>query len=123
MKKTVQIVTIPLGESSKLAKKDTSDKYELAEGETVFVNGIGYTPQQLLVLSDDEIQKGDWCTMLDSFGNVMLGLPQQYNPSYGDVGYFKPITEYRDVVDYIRSRFYDIDNLIAKGEAVVCQTK
>jgi hypothetical protein len=37
---------------------------------------------------------------------------------YGDVGYFKPITEYRDVVDYIRSRYYDIDNLIAKGEAV-----
>ena len=59
MKKTVQIVTIPLGESSKLAKKDTSDKYELAEGETVFVNGIGYTPQQLLVLSDDEIVKDD----------------------------------------------------------------
>ena len=59
MKKTVKIVTIPLNKSGKLAKKDTSDKYELAEGETVFVNGFGYTPQQLLVLSDDEIQGGD----------------------------------------------------------------
>jgi hypothetical protein len=55
MKKTVQIVTIPLNKSGKLAKKDTSDKYELAEGETVFVNGFGYTPQQLLVLSNDGI--------------------------------------------------------------------
>jgi hypothetical protein len=55
MKKTVKIVTIPLNKSGKLAKKDTSDKYELAEGETVFVNGFGYTPQQLLVLSDDGI--------------------------------------------------------------------
>jgi len=59
MKKTVQIVTIPLDKSGKLAKKDTSDKYELAEGETVFVNGFGYTAQQLLVLSDDKIQEGD----------------------------------------------------------------
>ena len=55
MKKTAQIVAIPLNKSGKLAKKDTSDKYELAEGETVFVNGFGYTPQQLLVLSNDGI--------------------------------------------------------------------
>jgi hypothetical protein len=28
-----------------------------------------------------------------------------------------------DITDFLRSKFYDIDNLIAKGEAVVCQTK
>ena len=31
---------------------------------------------------------------------------------YGDVGYFKPIREYRDVIDFLRSRYYDIDNVL-----------
>jgi hypothetical protein len=60
MKKTVQIVAVPLNGSGKLAKKDISGKYELAEDETVFVNGIGYIPQQLLVLNEGEIREGDW---------------------------------------------------------------
>ena len=34
--------------------------------------------QHLYILSDEEIKEGDWCIMLDSFGNVFSN-PQQYN--------------------------------------------
>lgn len=60
MKKTVQIVTIFLNQLSKLAINDRTGKYELAKNGTLFDNDTDYTPQQLLVLSDDEIQHGDF---------------------------------------------------------------
>ena len=35
-------------------------------------------PYHLHIISDEKIQNGDWCILLDSFGNVFLGEPQQY---------------------------------------------
>lgn len=35
------------------------------------------TKQHLYIISDEEINKGDWCVMLDSAGNVFSN-PQQY---------------------------------------------
>lgn len=99
MKKTVQIVTMPLnkeGWNEGDLLKDDSGNFKLVN-HSRFTNVEDWQAQQLLVLSDDEIQKGDWCTMLDSFGNVMLGLPQQYNPSLGHVlnkGLKKTIASY-----------------------------
>jgi hypothetical protein len=87
MKKNIQIVTVPTGKQgwnkgdivvihgkAMISDSDTPDWHNLA---------TKWSAKQLLVLSDDEIQEGDLCTMLDSFGNVMLGLPQKYNPLLG----------------------------------------
>lgn len=37
---------------------------------------------------------------------------------YGDVLYCKPLHEYRDVIDFLRSRSYDCDNFISQGKAI-----
>lgn len=85
MKKTVQIVTVPINKVG----WDKNDLLKLRMlGFTLAIldskNGMDeFEAQQLLVFSDDEIQPGDWCTLLDSFGNVVLGNPQQYNPDLG----------------------------------------
>ena len=100
MKKTVQIVTVFLNEVSKIATNDRTGEYELAKNETVFDNDTEYTPQQLLVLSDDVIQEGDWCTLLDSFGNVVMGNPAQYFPNLGHTlnkGLRKTIASYPNI--------------------------
>jgi hypothetical protein len=100
MKKTVQIVTVFLNEVSKIATNDRTGKYELAKNETIFDNDTEYTPQQLLVLSNDEIQEGDWCTLLDSFGNVVMGNPAQYFPNLGHTlnkGLRKTIASYPNI--------------------------
>lgn len=44
-----------------------------------------FQPQHLYILSDDEIKVGDWCMLLDSFGTPMLGEPQQYLATKGQV--------------------------------------
>lgn len=83
MKKTVQIVTVPLQVRTNFGLfKDVEDN-EIIFSETSIKDNPYFLPLQLLVLSDDEIQSGDWCTLLDSFGNVVLGNPQQYNPDLG----------------------------------------
>jgi len=98
MKKTVTIVTIPLGKESipkNSIVKCVSEFSNVIKVGDIFIVDCSIDKQddeyksleaqQLLVLSDDEILEGDFCTLLDGFGNVILGNPQKYNPDEGHV--------------------------------------
>lgn len=44
----------------------------------------GYLVNHLHILSDDKIEEGDWCVLLDSLGGIM-SKPSEYLPSTGHV--------------------------------------
>jgi hypothetical protein len=61
MKKTVQIVTIPLNKEGWNINELVLDSIGLCLAEHDYYEGCPkWQPQQLLVLSDDEIQESDW---------------------------------------------------------------
>lgn len=45
---------------------------------------LNFQAYHLYILSNDEIEQGDWCILLDSFGNPM-SKPQSFNPEVGHV--------------------------------------
>jgi hypothetical protein len=90
MKKTVQIVTIPLNKEGwskdELLKHIIKDNTQYSQvGDYKLINGGNslnakcWQAQQLLVLSDDEIQEGD--TFLDSFGKIDTYLEGEFQPA------------------------------------------
>jgi hypothetical protein len=73
-----------IGTIMQCIKVPSSENYEIStlvinkNHHVVTTNGNDYwQPRELYILSDDEIEKGDWCIMLDSFGNIFSN-PQQY---------------------------------------------
>lgn len=52
---------LPTNKPSRLANRDSNNKLEVSEKNTLFVNGFGFTPQNIYITSDEEIKKGDWC--------------------------------------------------------------
>lgn len=51
---------LPTNKPSKLASKDSNGKLEVSDKNTFFVNGFGFTPQNIYITSDEEIKEGDW---------------------------------------------------------------
>jgi hypothetical protein len=84
MKKTVQIVTIPLnkegwGNNALLKRQPPQiDQYIIADKGSNPITESIWEAQQLLVLSDDKIQVGD--TFLDSFGKIDTYLEGEFQP-------------------------------------------
>ena len=76
--KAPQIGMISTTNDGKLQSVDKGlvDMYTFHQQFGDFAPVIPY--QHLYFLSDEEIKEGDWCIMLDSFGNVFSN-PQQYN--------------------------------------------
>ena len=73
MTQSKNIHLIPTVKPSKLAIKDSNNKLEVSEKNTLFVNGFGFTPQNIYITNDEEIKEGDWvyCTERKLFGKVI----------------------------------------------------
>jgi hypothetical protein len=54
------IYLIATDKASRLSIKDSNNKLELGEKNTIFVNGFGFTPQNIYITSDEEIKEEDW---------------------------------------------------------------
>ncbi len=81
MKKKLRVVMLPINEKALGYLILSNNKLFTYKPNYVFTDGylqsIPATKQHLYFLSDEEIKGGDWCIMLDSFGNVFSN-PQQY---------------------------------------------
>jgi hypothetical protein len=55
---------------SYLAIKDSNNKLELSEKNTFFVNGFGFTPQNIYITSDEEIKEGYWVFDSTNYGLI-----------------------------------------------------
>jgi hypothetical protein len=89
MKKTVQIVTIPLNKEG-WSKGDLIDNGSLGYSLAPYDNKAGiddWQAQQLLVLSDDEIKEGDWVMAFNPRGE--LGGGYRYVTKIIDKNYFE----------------------------------
>ena len=51
---------LPTTQKSRLATKDSNGKLEISDKNTFFVNGWGFTPQNIYITSAQEIKVGDW---------------------------------------------------------------
>lgn len=77
---------LPTNEKSKLVLSFKEKSFNhLVDPKLTLIEQANYQlsniqSQHLYILSDEEIKEGDWCIMLDSFGNV-FSQPQQYNDS------------------------------------------
>lgn len=80
MKKTYKIVMLPTDNEKPFTGlvKINSVKPHLGYGDmnNDFHNADHIHPQHLYIISDQEIKEGDWCIMLDSFGNVFSNAQQ-----------------------------------------------
>ena len=86
VKRECQVVMLPTEKASKVCLSTSSATHrlfipvvnlELSEEALSKYKAAGSIPHHIYILSDDEIKKGDWVIMLDSFGNVFSN-PQQY---------------------------------------------
>ena len=109
MKKQVDVVMLPT-EKAQLVKgdillrhiwKDTKNECRSIwqYNETITIDNVvqyttlngsfrdaisSFKPQHIYFLSDEEIKEGDWCILLDDYGNV-FSKPQQYLAQEGQV--------------------------------------
>jgi len=99
MKKTVQIVTIPLGDKGIYKADDLIKKPAFEEAGAVeryriathnFDGGI-WQPQQLLVLSDEEIKEGDWVICINNGVNHYKVIQNKIPSAFQDVEGWKKI--------------------------------
>jgi hypothetical protein len=78
--KVVMLSTNEKGSQSTLALHSNKKLLLKCSPTAEFAEGSNGCKQHLYIISDEEIKEGDWCIMLDSFGNVFSN-PQQYtNP-------------------------------------------
>lgn len=81
MKKTFKVVMLPTEKASSLFSYN-SDKHILFYEHGRELTTVT-THFELYIISDDEIKEGDWCIMLDSFGNVFSNVQQYLGKSKG----------------------------------------
>ena len=58
---------LPTDKPSRLANRDSNNKLEVSEKNTLFVNGFGFTPQNIYITSDEEIKRyGEYYLDIDA---------------------------------------------------------
>lgn len=75
--KKVKVVMLPTKEKANLLLTGRNDLYYSSKLSDFSLKEDVDIFQHLYFLSDEEIKEGDWCIMLDDFGNVFSN-PQQY---------------------------------------------
>jgi len=71
------VVMLPTNEKASKSVINLDNDNELIHIDN-YIPKLECGNQHFYILSDEEIKEGDWCIMLDSFGNVFSN-PQQYN--------------------------------------------